>query len=114
MQAISMSRDFPVLLQDVHRQFDRMLAFNTQVGIMRLNNPKLHNTTLLSNLDDFVTFVKLQLFGNNIPVFLKILVSALVPLQERNRIGLKAWAKKYPLPAAMPVEERMEQMEKKL
>lgn len=95
MQVVSTSQEMPILLQDVSRQFDRTLTLNTQIGLMKLNSPDAHNKILQENIEEFENFLVSQTFGNNIPVYLRMLVQTKVALQTRMEMGLTKWKETF-------------------
>lgn len=95
MQVVSTSQEMPILLQDVSRQFDRTLNLNTQIGLMKLNSPTAHNQILRDNIREFENFLIMQTFGNNIPIYLRMLVQTKVALQTRMKMGLSGWKRTF-------------------
>ncbi len=104
LQVISISQEMPILLEDISRQFDRTLTLNTQIGLMKLNTPNVHNQTLRDNLLEFENFLDLQVFGNNIPVYLRILVQAKVAIRTRIDMGIRKWKKTFSFSKPFSVE----------
>lgn len=95
LDVFSTSHELPLLLQDIGRQFDRTITLNTQLGIGKLNSANMHNKMFLENLGEFNGFLSQQTFGHNIPVYLRKLVSTLIPLQKMNKWGLKKWRRTF-------------------
>lgn len=104
MQVVSTSQELPIYLQDLSRQFDRILTLNTQIGLMKLNSPAAHNQIVRENIEEFEKFLALQTFGNNIPVYLRMLVQTKVALQARITMGLREWKKTFPFPSPFTPE----------
>ncbi len=95
LEVFSYSKELPLLLQDISRQFDRVITFNIQIGVMRLNSASAHNASLLDNIKEFEYFMSEQTFGNNIPVYLKKLVLTQVALRKMQNLGLEKWKETF-------------------
>lgn len=95
MDCISTSHEMPHLLADISRQFDSTIAMNTQLGLMRVNDPHTHNAKFLDNLNEFEHELLFQAFGHNIPIYLRKLISALIALRSMNTWGLQKWQETF-------------------
>ncbi len=109
MDVYATSKELPILLQDLNRQFDRNINLNTQISIAKLNDPKMQNTVFLSNITDFEKYLYAEVFGHNIPVYLRKLVTLLIALKKMNSLGLKKWRATFPFkqPYTQEIDEKI-------
>lgn len=106
LETIALSHELPQVLGDINRQFDRTISLNAQIGMMKLNAPKSHNAIFLENLREFESFIWDQIFGNNIPVYLKTLMSARVALQQMIKLGYTKWVATFDHFSHLPADQR--------
>lgn len=108
LDIVMTSNELPIILQDIGRQFDRAIAFNIQVGLMRLTSTTQHNKTLFENISNFENFLSEQTFGVNIPVYLRKLVSSQIALQEMTTLGVKKWKRVFNYKYSPDATKKME------
>ena len=109
---LSTSQGLPFILQDINRQFEHTINFNTQLGLMKVNSVAVHNMVLLQNMDAFRDILMQQTLSHNIPVYVRKLVCALVALRTLNKWGLPRWRATFNYPLSMSAQERGEEMDK--
>jgi hypothetical protein len=112
MLAISTSKNMPTLMTDLDRQFDRTLVTNFQVGLAKVNSAVAHNIILKENLREFEESLLSQAFEHNFPVYLRILVKALVAVKAIQEMGMEKWQATYNFPDLTTTDSRMKRMEK--
>jgi len=103
------SKELPLLLKDLDRQFERTISLNTQMSIAKLIEPEKQNNIFLINLTEFEKYLHSEVFGHNIPVYLRKLASTLIALKKMNELGLTKWKETFPFkpPYNEVTEEKM-------
>lgn len=95
MQVASMSKSLSFAIKDIREQFKDVIQINKEIGILKLNPPALHNQQYQENVTEFKKILEDEMLGNNIKLYIKTLLSAMIPLQEYLKIGNFKWERKF-------------------
>lgn len=95
VQLTIFSSDFPHIINDIRFQLRYTLEQNRKTTYRKLNPPDIQNEQLLKNIEEYKVMVERDLLNINIPLYFKILMEALIPIQKRIKIGPSAWERKF-------------------
>lgn len=95
MRVYALSQDFPQIIADVRRQFEKILEFNKEICFHKLNPPDLQMQTYINVLLDFKNFLQKEILEHNIQVFFKLLVESLIVTETLRSIGSMRWKLKF-------------------
>lgn len=89
------SQDFPHIIEDIRKQFDRTLDLNKEMAFNKFNTPNDQRSDYIKNLQNYRNIIWDQIIEKNIPIFFKALVECLVAIEELRSIGLLRWKLKF-------------------
>ncbi len=90
-KVVEMSKDFPLIVADAANQFRQTLELSERIAFGKQNSVKVHNQEFKKQIVEYDKFIKRELIENNISIYLKSLVTALVCIVELYEIGYFRW-----------------------
>lgn len=90
-QIYAMSKDFSLMVDDLREQFKETIKTNKEIAMGKLNDPVPQDALFLNNVQDFEKMVIQDIFGKNIPIYLRNLVTARTVAATIRKIGMLRW-----------------------
>lgn len=92
-----MSRDFPVIIEDLHDQLEYTFRINESIAFGKMNNPELQKKQFKKNIKEYDNSLESDMLNKNIPLYLIRLSETIVAHDERIKIGSIGWKLKFDL-----------------
>lgn len=94
-QIYAMSKDFSLMIDDLREQFKEMIRTNKEISMGKLNEPKAQNAFFLKNIEGFEKMMAEDIFGKNIPIYIRILVITRTVTTTIRKIGMLRWKSRF-------------------
>lgn len=91
----SISADFPLIMDDLRRQFEYTLQNNRELSLLKVNSPEIQKTAFIGDLKRYAQVVNYEMLKVNIPVYLKVLAEAKIALSTLRKIGYIRWQLRF-------------------
>ena len=94
-QIYAMSKDFSLMVDDLREQFKETIRTNKEIAMGKLNDPGPQNGLFLKNVQDFEKMLRQDIFGTNIPIYLRNLIAARSAAAAIREMGMFHWKSKF-------------------
>jgi len=90
-QSYKLSKDMPLIADDLRRQFSQAIEINKEISFSKSNAPGPQRKMYISNIESFREAVTRDMLEKNIPIYIKTLVETRVALNSLAKMGLRKW-----------------------